>query len=375
MVEVVPNQIVSNPQVKPGESNTPDYSDCLSVNQTRCDKLGHVVTSQGEGHGCDRERDVVKSIDASTKVESDCFTYDLEVANQIESGTCSNQFGDDLIDENVGLPEISACGIRQSNIRVYKNQNGYGETEIIIDDVRCWEDLPKYVGVTSSVSICENFANLYDCGVPIYCIEVIPGSFIPVFHHCLAGVCRCVYILQGAVSQLSPCQFVRYLAQFDVISRRDCYVLTGVCRGFPIVDKGCNTSYYCENYSSVTKGDFKVEMTDKVISELEGGKVRRVSKKPTCVHSLGGVIKSDGSLRPITDCSSPEDININLYMDTSCMKFKYNSVDDVVDLLEGSEFCAVTDISSAYRSINVLPAHRDFQGFKWGHSSGGCVVQ
>ena len=102
----------------------------------------------------------------------------------------------------------------------------------------------------------------------------------------------------------------------------DWYVLTGVCRGFRILDKDCNVAYFCENYASVTKGEFNVEMSEKIRTGLSEGKVRQVSRKPRCVHSLGGVIKTDGSLRPITDCSSPEDVNINLFLDNSCEKFR-----------------------------------------------------
>ena len=274
------------------------------------------------------------------------------------------------VDVDVGLPKLSGAELRQSNIRLYKSQNGYGEVELIAGKDYNWDILPEYVGLTDSVSICTRFAEFYNCGVPVYCVEVLPGSFIPVFHHCIAGLCECVYILEGAVCQLKPCQVAGYITRFSLVTKQDWFVLTGACRGFPIVDKGCSTSYYCENYASLTKGSFLDEMTTKVKDELLGGKVRQSVNKPRCVHSLGGVVKTDGSLRPITDCSSPDDININLYMDNTCSKFRYHSIDDVVDLLEPNEFCAVSDISSAYRSINVLPGHRQFQGFKWDIGSG-----
>ena len=244
-------------------------------------------------------------------------------------------------------------------------KNGNTEIELIVREEFDWDLLPDYVGLTNEVSVCNQFAEKYGCVTPLGCIEILPGNYIPVFPKCMNGLCSCVYILQGAVSQLRPCQFAAYIMSFANVCIDDWLVLTGVCRGFRIVDKNCSTAYFCENYVSLTKGEFSQEMTDKVLQELSEGKVRQVSSQPRCVHSLGGVVKADGSLRPITDCSSPDDVNINLFMNSTCEKFHYKSLDDVVDVLEHKDFCAITDISSAYRSCNVLPSHRQFQGFQW----------
>ena len=64
-----------------------------------------------------------------------------------------------------------------------------------------------------------------------------------------------------------------------------------------------NVRYECKNYSTITGDKFVHEMNDKIVSELSEHKVRVVSSRPKCVHSLGAVEKSNGSLRPITDCS------------------------------------------------------------------------
>ena len=77
------------------------------------------------------------------------------------------------------------------------------------------------------------------------------------------------------------------------------------------------------------------------------------------------MIQSSGKLRPITDCSSPSGMSINNYMDTTCSTFSYTHVDDVTDSLVRGAFMAVLDIKSAYRSVNINPAHKQFQGFVW----------
>ena len=298
----------------------------------------------------------------------------IELFTEFDYGLEFNSDTDELVN-NCGYPDITDDVLRQSVVRCHVTQNGGCELEIVADKNFDWDLLPKYVGMTTEVSVCRQFVKMYDCITPLCCIEVIPGNYIPVFNACLSGCCDCVYILQGVVTQLRPCQFAAYMLSFDSVCCDDWIVLTGVCRGFRIVDKDCSTAYYCENYVSLTQGQFSEEMTDKVRQELHEGKIRQVHIKPRCVHALGGVVKADGTLRPITDCSSPDNVNINLYMNSTCEKFHYTSLDDVVGVLERGQFCAVSDIQSAYRSVLVLPGHREFQGFQWDLGDGPCWFQ
>lgn len=55
-------------------------------------------------------------------------------------------------------------------------------------------------------------------------------------------------------------------------------------------------------------------------------------------------------------------------MTTTCGKFTYTTIDEISDSLKGGEFMAVIDIQSAYCSVNVCPAHREFQGFCWDYN-------
>ena len=112
-------------------------------------------------------------------------------------------------------------------------------------------------------------------------------------------------------------------------------------------------------------------MSDLLSKELSEDKVSRVDSPPRCVHSLGAVVKSNGKLRPITDCSRPDGSAINNYMQSTFKSFSYNSVEDAVAILDVNDFMAVVDISSAYRSVNINPEHLEFQGLSWdfGHGS------
>ena len=229
-----------------------------------------------------------------------------------------------------------------------------------------WENLTDRVSIDVTSRSRLEYSELFSCELPVAVVVVGPECYLPVFQSCVEGICQCRYVLSGAVCQLRPCRFSAAVLGFKAdVTADDLYVLTCACRGVRIVDHGCESSYSCENYSSITGKKFCQEMTCKVKKELEEGKVRVVNSAPTCVHALGGVVKSNGKLRPITDCSQPDNININMYMDTTCEKFHYKTVDTVVGMLHPMDHGAVTDISEAYRTIHVIPSQRRFQGFRW----------
>ena len=92
-------------------------------------------------------------------------------------------------------------------------------------------------------------------------------------------------------------------------------------------------------------------MSNILSDEVAEGQVKKVFIKPHCIHSLGGVEKSKRHLRPITDCSMPDKIGVNNFMNTTCKKFNYKSVDSLAQLVDKNDFMCVTDISSAFRSV------------------------
>lgn len=139
----------------------------------------------------------------------------------------------------------------------------------------------------------------------------------------------------------------------------------GVAHGFDIVDPDCKAKYVCSNYSSIESPEFISQMDSIVRQELELDKVSVVDVFPDCIHSLGAVKKSNGKLRPITDCRRPLGASINNSMITTFSPFRYVTLDEICDGLEGEEFMAVVDIKAAYLSINISPSHRKYQGFTW----------
>ena len=104
-------------------------------------------------------------------------------------------------------------------------------------------------------------------------------------------------------------------------------------------------------------------MDSTISEELSSGKVSLVEDKPRCVHALGAIRKSNGKLRPITDCHRPEGLSFNNHMDTTCENFSFTKLDYVADFMTEGCWFAVLDLKAAYRTVNILPSQRDLQGF------------
>ena len=191
------------------------------------------------------------------------------------------------------------------------------------------------------------------------------GQIVNVFDSCVKGKCSCSYCIGGLKCQLKPCRFAALVCESGS-GWADQYLdlVWNITDGFPIVD-GDVVSYECENYSSITCEGTKEKMDKIIRKELREGYVSLVTEKPTCVHALGAVPKSEGRIRPITDCSRPLNYSVNNCCSTLLEDFSFKNIKDVVDLLTGDEYLSVIDIKSAYRAVPIRPEHRTYQGFKW----------
>ena len=240
-------------------------------------------------------------------------------------------------------------------------QSGGASVDISFPEDYTSAKMPIYVRVLDKCNAKLCVANLGDECTHVGCVEVAADVHVPIFDRCLSFTCTCRYVMNGVISQLKPCRFAAAVLELDAFSEVDLFCLTGVCRGFLILDVGFDQSYFCKNYASITDPVYTKVMTDNLKRELTEGKVSKVQEQPTCVHALGAVEKKDGGLRPITDCKRPIGMSINSYMETTANTFKFHSIDDAVSHIKQGSYCAVSDISSAYRSVSV------YQG--WGNSN------
>lgn len=222
----------------------------------------------------------------------------------------------------------------------------------------CWEFDP--VLETRTLYLPRNY---------IFSVRVYENQYLHVKQECLDGTCSCIYYLDGIQSHINPCRLAAVMFISDLWSDSDMWVLTGVCRGFKVVDGQPNISYRVRNYNTILSPEMKEKMQNNLANELIQGKVSIVPEPPTCIHALGAVRRPDGRIRPITDCSRPN-TSINDFMWESAPKFKFASIEDTRSMVTKNGFGAVVDISNAYRSILVHPHDRKYLGFTWQTSEG-----
>lgn len=91
-------------------------------------------------------------------------------------------------------------------------------------------------------------------------VRVYDGQYLHLTHRCLEGDCNCIYFLDGIPLVLHPCRLAALLFHLHLFSREDLFVLTGLCRGFRIVDQKTDVHYKMGNYKSILTGSMKAQM-------------------------------------------------------------------------------------------------------------------
>lgn len=189
----------------------------------------------------------------------------------------------------------------------------------------------------------------YVCSVRVY-----KDQFLNIKTCCQTGSCKCLYLLDGIPSPLKPCRFASCMLEKGMLSDQDFFVLSGVCRGFRILDEGTDLSYSIDNYNSILEGKMFEQMCEIIRNELASGRISRLDSLATCVHALGAVVRPNGKLRPITDCSRPG-FSVNDCMIETASKFTFSHIEDTRPLVTEFGFGATVDLSNAYRSILIYP--------------------
>ena len=95
------------------------------------------------------------------------------------------------------------------------------------------------------------------------------------------------------------------------------------------------------------------------------GKLSIVDTVPHCIHALGRSRRRGALSIRSPDASKPTGASINSYMESTFQTFKFKTVDTVSAAMQERCFMAVTDITSAYRSILIRASDRKFQGLQW----------
>lgn len=144
------------------------------------------------------------------------------------------------------------------------------------------------------------------------------------------------------------------------------YILQGVWEGFHIInpDEIKNiTPAVMENYKSATF-THRQAVENQILHEIANGRYIITQEKPVIVSALGAIPKKNpGQVRLIHDCSQPEGRALNDYSFHDA--FKYQSLQDAIDLITPGKYLAKIDLCSAFRSVGTHPSNHPFAGIKW----------
>ena len=166
---------------------------------------------------------------------------------------------------------------------------------------------------------------------------------------------------------MHSCKLTQNLDSWEEILSDDFdkdFIFSGIENGFHVVDQtDIVQNVHCKNYKSILEDSVKDIAEDQIRHEIDVQNYIVCSSQPQIVSSLGAILKENGKVRLIHDCSRPDNVSVNSYASTS--HFKYQTVDDVVEKLPKNGFMAKVDLSSAYRSVPLHPSCYQFMGLYW----------
>ena len=264
--------------------------------------------------------------------------------------------------------EQAGCDYEKAENVGYLQVFNYNYTPEVVDKT-CGDTFDRTDNFSKGLIGEETDVNVNVLDPLLHSFTTEEGAIVKVYDACRQGICSCDFQLSGEMLQLKPCRFA-YLVSLGTAECKKAYepLVSNITDGFKVVDDNMDLSnmhYECENYSSVYTIENKAKLDSIISKELSEGYLKIVNSKPTCIHSMGAVPKPDGGIRPITDCSMPNDISVNNYCADIIQDFQYKNVDHVLAMLQEGDYMAVVDIKSAYRAVPIFPDHRKYLGLKW----------
>ena len=119
-----------------------------------------------------------------------------------------------------------------------------------------------------------------------------------------------------------------------------------------------------ENYRSATAEHSPAQVEKQICTEIDNGRYRMVNKKTHIVSALGVIPKKNSrDVRLIHDASQPSGSALNDYAINN--PFRYQSIQDAVDLVTPGCYYAKLDLTNAFRSVNSHSSNHKATGLKW----------
>jgi hypothetical protein len=145
------------------------------------------------------------------------------------------------------------------------------------------------------------------------------------------------------------------------------FILDGIKHGFSLIDPNININdiapAHVQNSSCTSSPHVKPLVESAISEEIISGGYIHCTNKPKIISALSAVPKPDGDIRLIHDLSRPANVSVNSY--ASKDPCKYQSISDVLDIIQPNRYMAVVDLNSAYRSVNIKESERCLTGLSW----------
>lgn len=142
------------------------------------------------------------------------------------------------------------------------------------------------------------------------------------------------------------------------------YILDGVKNGFRVTTQDYTGDFVCErNYKSATNPKVAPLVEQQIKEEIANGRYIITKDRPRIISALGAIMKDNGKVRLIHDCSRPPGNALNDLAE--CNRFSYQSIQDAVNLITPGCYMAKVDLASAYRSVKIHPQDFTLSGLAW----------
>jgi hypothetical protein len=149
------------------------------------------------------------------------------------------------------------------------------------------------------------------------------------------------------------------------------FILNGIEFGFEIVYTQLVKGYTrLRNHSSVYDNAIRHKVEQSILTEIEHGRYIIANVMPNIISPLGAIIKSNGDVRIIHDCSRPAGRSVNDYAPVESVR--YQSIEDAKEFITWGCYLAKIDLASAYRSVKLHPSNYCVTGLAWQFEGDNC---
>lgn len=143
-------------------------------------------------------------------------------------------------------------------------------------------------------------------------------------------------------------------------------ILYNVTHGFDLVNTNIEpTPVETPNHPSAQPSSPLYEKIHaQICEEIACGNYIVTPVKPVIVSPLAGILKDDGSVRLIHDCSLPEGAALNDY---ACIneKVSFETVEQAAQAIKHNSYFCKIDLKSAYRSVKISKESQKLTGLKF----------